>query len=66
MDIERLPSGKFAINALVLGLSVLVYNILRWMGQNGLLGSKSPNRSKAEAADQNRDTGTDARCCTYH
>lgn len=29
MDIERLPSGKFAFNALVLGCSVLTYNILR-------------------------------------
>uniref|UniRef100_UPI003AF7201A IS1380 family transposase n=1 Tax=Thiolapillus sp. TaxID=2017437 RepID=UPI003AF7201A len=48
MDIERLPSGKFATNALVLGLSVLAYNILRWIGQNGLLGSKSPKRSKAQ------------------
>ena len=28
MDIERLPSGKFATNALVLGLSVLACNIL--------------------------------------
>lgn len=48
MDIERLPSGKFATNALVLGVSVLAYNILRWIGQNGLLGSKSPRRSKAK------------------
>ncbi|MFT6754436.1 MAG: hypothetical protein ACJA2O_004643 [Candidatus Azotimanducaceae bacterium] len=36
MDIERLPSGKFATNAPVLACSVLVYNILRWIGQNGL------------------------------
>lgn len=48
MDIERLPSGKFNTNALVLGSSVLIYNILRWIGQNGLLGSKSPRRSKAK------------------
>jgi hypothetical protein len=48
MDIERLPSGKFATNALVLGTSVLAYNILRWIGQNGLLGSKSPKRNKAK------------------
>lgn len=54
MDIERLPSGKFATNALVLGTnalvlgtSVLAYNILRWIGQNGLLGSRSPKRNKA-------------------
>jgi len=48
LDIERLPSGKFATNARVLGVSVLAYNILRWIGQNGLLGSKSPKRHKAK------------------
>ena len=48
MDIERLPSGKFATNALVLGTSVLAYNILRWIGQNGLLGSKAPKRNKVK------------------
>jgi hypothetical protein len=48
LDIERLPSGKFATNALVLGVSVLGYNILRWIGQNGLLGSKLPKRHKAK------------------
>ncbi len=48
MDIERLPSGKFSTNALVLGCSVLIFNILRWIGQNGLLGTKSPKRSKAK------------------
>ncbi len=48
LDVERLPSGKFATNALVLAASVLAYNILRWIGQNGLLGSKSPRRHKAK------------------
>lgn len=48
MDIERLPSGKFATNALVLAMSVLAYNILRWIGQNGLLGPVSPRRSRAK------------------
>ena len=48
MDIERLPSGKFATNALVLACSVLVYNILRWIGQNGLIGSDTPLRHKAK------------------
>jgi hypothetical protein len=48
MDIERLPSGKFATNALVLGCSMLAYNILRWIGQNGLLGPNSPKRNKAK------------------
>ncbi|MCP3672073.1 MAG: hypothetical protein GY814_16885 [Gammaproteobacteria bacterium] len=36
LDIERLPSGKFDTNALVLGCSMLAYNLLRWIGQNGL------------------------------
>lgn len=48
LDIERLPSGKFATNALVLGTSMLAYNILRWIGQNGLLGPTSPKRNKAK------------------
>ncbi len=48
LDIERLPSGKFSTNALVLGMSALAYNILRWIGQNSLLGSKSPKRNKAK------------------
>ena len=33
MDIERLPSGKFATNEIVLGLGGMVYNILRLIGQ---------------------------------
>jgi len=48
LDIERLPSGKFATNALVLGCAQLAYNILRWIGQNGLLGSDAPPRHKAK------------------
>jgi hypothetical protein len=48
LDIERLPSGKFATNALVLGVSMLAYNLLRWIGQNGLLGPRSPKRNKAK------------------
>ena len=44
MDVERLPSGKFATNALVLACSVLIYNILRWIGQNGLIGPDAPLR----------------------
>lgn len=48
MDIERLPSGKFETNALVLACSVLIYNILRWIGQNGLTGTDSPIRHKSK------------------
>jgi len=36
MDLERLPSGKFATNALVLWLGMVAYNLLRLCGQNGL------------------------------
>ncbi len=48
MDIERLPSRYFATNALVLACSVLVYNILRYLGQNGLTGPDTPIRHKAK------------------
>jgi hypothetical protein len=36
MDLERLPSGKFATNALVLSLGQVAYNVLRLCGQNSL------------------------------
>jgi hypothetical protein len=36
MDLERLPSGNFATNALVLELAILAYNILRIIGQESL------------------------------
>ena len=36
MDVERLPSGKFETNELVLELAILAYNILRMMGQDSL------------------------------
>jgi hypothetical protein len=48
LDIERLPSGKFDTNALVLGCSVLAYNLLRWLGQNGLLGRNAPRRNQVK------------------
>lgn len=38
LDLERLPSGKFATNALVLELGALADNVLRLMGQLGLDG----------------------------
>ncbi len=42
MDLERLPSGKFATNALVLQLAMLAYNMLRRMGQESIRGNDSP------------------------
>jgi len=48
MDVERLPSGKFATNALILALTCLAYNILRFIGQLGLIGDRSPVRHPAK------------------
>lgn len=36
MDVERLPSGKFDTNALVLELAMIAFNILRMIGQESL------------------------------
>lgn len=48
MDLERLPSGKFASNALVLTMGSFVYNVLKWIGLVGLMGKDSPVRHKAK------------------
>ena len=48
MDLERLPSGKFDTNDLVMCFGALTYNILRYMGQSCLLGPNSPVRHKAQ------------------
>ena len=48
LDIERLPSGKFATNDLIMTLSAYSYNILRWIGLIGLLGDISPVRHPAK------------------
>ncbi len=41
MDLERLPSGKFQTNELVLELAILSYNILHMIGQESL-GKRNP------------------------
>ena len=48
LDLERLPSGKFTTNDLVMSHAVLAYNILRWIGLVGLLGDISPVRHPAK------------------
>jgi hypothetical protein len=48
MDLERLPSGKFEVNALIMNCAALAYNILRFIGQLGLLGGKTPVRHPAK------------------
>lgn len=42
MDVERLPSGKFETNELVLELTIIAYNILRMIGQESLKSKKAP------------------------
>lgn len=48
LDVERLPSGKFDTNDLVLAHATLAYNILRWIGLMGLMADDSPVRHKAK------------------
>ncbi|GAA3925162.1 hypothetical protein GCM10022277_21410 [Litoribacillus peritrichatus] len=48
LDLERLPSGKFDTNDLVMAFGVLAYNILRWMGLQSLMGKDSPVRHPAK------------------
>ena len=44
MDVERLPSGKFETNELVLELALVAYNILRMMGQESLKHRQAEKR----------------------
>ena len=46
MDVERLPSGKFDTNELVLELTVLAYNILRIIGQYSLKSRRAPKTKR--------------------
>jgi hypothetical protein len=49
LELERLPSGKFATNDLVLSLAVLAFNILRAIGQATLIDpDDSPIRHPAK------------------
>jgi len=48
LDLTRLPSGKFETNTLVCHLAALAMNILRLMGQRGLLGPDAPVRHSAK------------------
>ena len=44
LDLERLPSGKFATNSFVLHLGMLAYNMLRVLGQESLKVKEQPLR----------------------
>lgn len=48
LDLERLPSGKFATNDLILHFGLMAYNILRIIGQESLKKADAPLRKKAQ------------------
>jgi len=48
LDLTRLPSGKFDTNYLVCQLAAVAMNILRLIGQRGLLGPDAPVRHAAK------------------
>ena len=48
MDLERLPSGKFATNKLIVACGSLVYNILRFIGQVALVSNHGIIRHEAK------------------
>ncbi|MBF0420386.1 MAG: IS1380 family transposase [Magnetococcales bacterium] len=50
LDLERLPSGKFETNALIMTMAGFAYNVLRLIGQLGLIG-------KDEGAHHPQDEG---------
>jgi len=47
MDLERLPSGKFATNSLILTLAVPVFTMLRLCGQVGISNGFMPRKKVA-------------------
>lgn len=48
LDLTRLPSGKFSTNYLVCQLAAVAMDILRLIGQRGLLGPDVPVRHSAK------------------
>ena len=66
MDLERLPSGKFATNALMLSLGQVAYNVLRLCGQTAFSRTASCRRrsrcrfaSRWPSSVAERDSGLD-------
>lgn len=46
LDIQKMPSGKFLTNELILSLSQLTYNIIRFIGENMLTCKNYPLKRK--------------------
>jgi len=66
LDTERLPSGKFATNALILTLAGPSYNIRRFVGQIGLRRWIDPGTPSGKAvSNQNSDSGTHVFGCSH-
>lgn len=64
MDVERLPSGKFDTNELVLELTILAYNILRMIGQETIGRRKTRHKVHLpQTAYCNRQHDPDGKSC---
>lgn len=48
LDVERLPSGKFPTNDLILHFAVLAYNLLRIVGQESLKREDAPIKNSVQ------------------
>lgn len=46
MNVERLPSGKFAVNAMILQIAMVAFNILRFLGQSVLGMGELPYKTE--------------------
>ncbi len=70
---ERLPSGKFSTNALIIALGAFAYNILRFIGQTGLLvinhpsgtGQKTPYQDSCSRVDVRLRLRLSKHCAAY-
>lgn len=59
MDLERLPSGKFGTNALILELGLMAYNILRMIGQRTIGGCATAEKGSQTPEDKYSDQQSD-------
>jgi len=46
MNVERLPSGKFAVNAIILQVAMVAFNMLRFLGQSVLGMEQLPYKTE--------------------
>lgn len=46
MNVERLPSGKFAVNAMILQVAMIAFNMLRFLGQSVLGMEELPYKTE--------------------